>query len=182
MTAVRQILFATDFSACSENAVRIAHDYARQFGARLHLYHVGWPATDPVAPPFLKKLADDLGKDVPVVTAIESGIPAAELITKYAERNRVDLIVLGTHGRTGFSRALIGSVAERVVRTARCPVLTVSCRVREAAVPEPVDVVEERRRCLVCAKASDDLICETCRVHIRGEAIDRKQREERAGR
>lgn len=182
MMAVRQILFATDFSACSEHAARVAQAYARQLGGRLHLYHVDWPASDPVAASLLQRLAGDLGRDVPVVTVMESGIPAAELIVKYAARHGIELIVMGTHGRTGFSRALIGSVAERVVRTASCPVLTVSCRVREEQAPPVPEADRDRRQCLVCARPSDDLICEPCRAHVRGEAIERKQRAERAGR
>jgi len=124
-----QILFATDFSESAEAAAPVARDYARHLGARLHLLHVSWPGTDPVVPPLLSKLAEELAAEVPVVTAVESGAPAARIVA-YAERYRVDLIVLGTHGRTGVTRALLGSVAERVVRTAPCPVLTVPVTVR----------------------------------------------------
>ena len=180
---VRQILFATDFSPSSEAAARVARDYARHFGARLHILHVVWAGTDPMMPPLLGKLAEELGIDVPVVTAVESGAPAARIV-RYAERHGVDLIVVGTHGRTGVTRALLGSVAERVVRTAPCPVLAVA---REPSGPLPVVVEEEEhpaglRRCLVCQGPSEDLICEPCRARIRGEALERKLREERAGR
>jgi nucleotide-binding universal stress UspA family protein len=122
-SSVREILCATDFSETSNAAVRMAHDYARRFGARLHLLHVEWAGGDPVMPPLLGELATALGVTVPVVTAVESGNPAAQII-RYAERQGIGLIVIGTHGRTGVSRALLGSVAERVVRTASCPVLT----------------------------------------------------------
>lgn len=179
---VRQILFATDFSPSSEAAARVARDYARHFGARLHILHVVWAGTDPMMPPLLGKLAEELGIDVPVVTAVESGTPAAQIV-RYAGRHGVDLIVVGTHGRTGVTRALLGSVAERVVRTAPCPVLAVA---REPSGPLPVVVEEEHpaglRRCLVCQGPSEDLICEPCRARIRGEALERKLREERAGR
>jgi nucleotide-binding universal stress UspA family protein len=178
---VRQILFATDFSASSEAAARVARDYARQFGARLHILHVVWGGTDPVTPPLLARLAEDLRKDVPVVTAVEAGAPAAQIV-RYAERHGIDLVVLGTHGRTGVTRALLGSVAEQVVRTAPCPVLTVGREPRAAAPAEAEALPPALRRCLVCAAPSEDLICETCRARIRGEAIERKLREERAGR
>jgi nucleotide-binding universal stress UspA family protein len=180
--AVRQILFATDFSLSSEVAARVARDYARHFGARLHILHVVWAGTDPMMPPLLGRLAEELGIDVPVVTAVESGTPAAQIV-RYAERHGIDLIVVGTHGRTGVTRALLGSVAERVVRTAPCPVLAVAREPRG-----PVLLVEEEehpgglRRCLVCQAPSEDLICEPCRARVRGEALERKRREERAGR
>jgi nucleotide-binding universal stress UspA family protein len=98
--AVRQVLFATDFSAPSNAAARVARDYARHFGARLHILHVVWSGTDPTMPPLLGKLAEELGGTVPVVTAVESGSPAAQIV-RYAERHGIDLIVVGTHGRTG---------------------------------------------------------------------------------
>ncbi|MBI4608964.1 MAG: universal stress protein [Candidatus Rokubacteria bacterium] len=178
---VRQILFATDFSDSSEVAGRVARDYARHFGARLHALHVVWPGADATGSPLLDKLAAELRAEVPVVAAVESGAPAARIVS-YAERHGIDLIVLGTHGRTGVTRALLGSVAERVVRTAPCPVLTVP-RARRA--PDPLREAEppsSLRRCLVCVTPSEDLICAACRARIRGEALERKLREERAGR
>jgi hypothetical protein len=106
---------------------------------------------------------------------------AAIEIVRYADEHEIDLIVLGTHGRTGVSRALIGSVAERVVRTASCPVLTVPLRRRERTAPAGPEA-EPVRHCRVCAQPSEDLICEPCRARIRGEALERKMVEERAGR
>jgi hypothetical protein len=107
---------------------------------------------------------------------------AAPQIVDYARRNTVDLVVLGTHGRTGVSRAVLGSVAEAVIRRARCRVLTVPATLPPAAVP-PEDVEETTAFCAVCRAVSrDDLICETCRAKIRCEALERKLREERAGR
>jgi nucleotide-binding universal stress UspA family protein len=178
---VREILFATDFSASSEAAARVALEYARRFGARLHILHVVWGGTDPTMLPVLTGLGEELQKEVPVVTAVESGSPAGQIV-RYAERHAIDLIVLGTHGRTGVTRALLGSVAERVVRTAPCPVLTVG-RERRAAVPVEAEALPAAlRRCLVCTAPSEDLICENCRARIRGEALERKLREQRAGR
>lgn len=178
--AVRQILFATDFSESSDAAARVARDYARHFGALLHLVHVAWPGADRSMPPSLSALANELRGDVPVRTAVESGSPAIQIV-RYAARHGIDLIVLGTHGRTGVSRSLLGSVAERVVRTAPCPVLTVS-REPRAARPEAAEAPTILQRCLVCGASSDDLICASCRARIRGEALERKLREERAGR
>ncbi len=177
---VSQILFATDFSETSDAASCMALDYARHFGARLHVLHVTWPGSDPVMPPLLGKLAQEFGATVPVVTAVESGSPAAQIL-RYAERKGIDLIILGTHGRSGVTRALLGSVAERVVRTAPCPVLTVPSR-PSAGAAEVMELPAAQARCLVCAKPSDDLICSACRERIRGEAIERKQKEERPGR
>jgi nucleotide-binding universal stress UspA family protein len=178
---VREILLATDFSEPSRAAARVAVDYARRFGARLHLLHVVWPATDPTPRPALERLAEDLGREVPVVTAVVAGLPVAEEIVRYARTHGIDLIVVGTHGRTGPSRLLLGSVAERVVRTAPCPVLAVPAVAEREAEPAPEPAVAPSR-CLVCAQPSPDLICEPCRARIRGEALERKQREERAGR
>ncbi|MBI4637731.1 MAG: universal stress protein [Candidatus Rokubacteria bacterium] len=178
---VRQVLLATDFSEPSEMATRVAREYARRLDARLHVLHVVSPVTDPASRPLLEKLAAEVGREVPVVVEVVSGGPAREII-RYAQSHAIDLIVLGTHGRTGWSRALLGSVAERVVRWAPCPVLTVP---REPAATQAVGAPEAEaalRRCLVCATVSDDLICEPCRARIRGEAVERKQREERPGR
>lgn len=175
MEPVREVLLATDFSECAETAAATARYYASRFGARLHVLHVVWGDAGPS--PRLEKLAQELRAGVPVVTAVASGQPASEIV-KYAAGHAIDLIVVGTHGRTGATRLLLGSVAERVVRLAPCPVLTVP-RITPARVEER-DV--ERLRCLVCARESADLVCESCRAQIRGEALDRKLREERTGR
>jgi len=106
---VRQVLFATDFSASSEAAARVARDYARQFGARLHILHVVWGGTDPVTPPLLARLAEDLRKDVPVVTAAESGAPAAQIVVPSARAAPPHLILRaplpGAHYRAGVDIA-----------------------------------------------------------------------------
>lgn len=174
------VVFATDFSECSETAARVARDWAQRLGARLHVLHVVWPASDPTPQSSLAKAAEGLGNGVVVVTAVESGLPAARIVD-YAARQGAQLIVLGTHGRTGVSRALIGSVAERVVRMAPCPVLTVPSGWHGMpGRPERPELPPQH--CLVCARSSHDLICEPCRARIRGEAIERKQQEGRAGR
>jgi universal stress protein A len=181
---IRDILFATDFSEASELAGETAADLSRHFGARLHVLHVVPPVADPMyAPAALRAVAAELEKGLSIVTAIASGRVARQIVD-YARRNAIDLIVLGTHGRTGVSHALVGSVAEAVTRRAQCRVLTVP-----AALPDPpaavpvVEAADETTSCAVCAtETPDELICEACRAKIRGEALHRKLREERAGR
>ena len=177
---VREILVATDFSGSAVAAADVAVGYARRFGARLHLLHV-WQTPISSGPrTALEQLASALGPDVPIVTAVETGSPAVSIL-HYARDHEIDLIVVGTHGRTGFSRALIGSVAESVVRSAPCPVLAVRGGVPAGAIeekPEP----PAPRRCVSCALPSEDLICAACRARIRGEALLKKETEERAAR
>jgi len=181
----REVLFATDFSRPSRLAGRTAAEFARQFGARLHVLHVVPPVTDPTpAPAALRAAAAELGTGLSVVTAVASGRVASQIVD-YARRHAVELIVLGTHGRTGVSHAILGSVAEAVVRRASCRVLTVppaSAETPRAAHPV-IDEAPETASCAVCAGPSQgDLICEACRARIRGEALQRKRAEERAGR
>ena len=139
-----KILFPTDFSPTSESALRWATSLARDTGARLLIVHVEEPSTPymggefaiPESPgPAQRELAKllalvvpcDQGSDdegVPYEHRLLLGDPAPEVV-KLAKDENVDLIVMGTHGRTGLSRLLMGSVAEHVVRRADCPVLTV---------------------------------------------------------
>jgi nucleotide-binding universal stress UspA family protein len=178
-----EILVATDFSDGATAALRVAIDYGRRLHARLHVLHVLSRDEYDVT----RLLADavaEAGAEVPVTVASTGGDPAEEIV-RYAARHSVDLIVVGTHGRTGVSRLLLGSVAERVVRTTSCPVLTVPSSGGATAAGPVVDetaAATPPSTCLVCAKPSRDLVCEPCRAHIRGEALVRKQREERAGR
>ena len=172
------ILLATDFSALADHAARVAADSARRFGARLHLLHVAWPDADAAATERLAGLARDVASGLETVTAVRVGGAAREIVA-YAAAHDVALVVMGTHGRTGVSRALTGSVAELVVRTAGCPVLTVPRR-RAAAEP-PAEHPPAIPRCAVCANASDDLICASCRARIRGEALARKHEAEKPG-
>ncbi len=183
----QQILAATDFSDNAEAALAVAVQSARALHAGLHVLHVFAPGEIDVT----QLLADAVAKaapDVPVTVAATGGDPAQEIL-RYAARHPIDLVVLGTHGRTGLSRILLGSVAERVLRGARCPVLVVpaaSVETAPAASHAGVGAEDVKapapRRCLVCATPTQDLICEPCRARIRGEALEHKQREERAGR
>jgi nucleotide-binding universal stress UspA family protein len=179
--AVRTILFATDFSAVSRTAGHTAADFARHFSARLHVLHVVPPAFEvETSRAALAEAVAALGPILAPTVKTVAGLAAREIVA-YAGAHGVDLIVMGTHGRTGVSHALLGSVAEAVVRRARCPVLTVPAGAgadrltTEIPVPAP-------QRCVVCALPSPDLICEHCRAVIRGEALEHKRGEERAGR
>lgn len=180
-----EILFPTDFSPTSEAAGRVARAMALQSGARLHVLSVVPPITDPAQ--FAEQVARtgrDLGEGLRVETALESG-PAGRRIVEYARGKGIDLIVLGTHGRTGFSHAILGSVAETVVRLAPCPVLTVPAGMperREASPSRAPAAAPAARPCVVCGNASDELICEPCRTRIRAEAAGQKREAERSGR
>jgi nucleotide-binding universal stress UspA family protein len=143
MISLKTILVPTDFSECSEAALRYGRALATSFGCTLHLLHVVQdPYTQPWAadafPAPLGVLLDQwqeqartrLAESIPeeerarVVIATQIGSPFLEIL-RYASEESVDLIVIGTHGRGPIGHMLLGSVAERVVRRAPCPVLTV---------------------------------------------------------
>ncbi|MFO0958057.1 MAG: universal stress protein [Isosphaeraceae bacterium] len=138
MMSFRSILYPTDFSACSEAAIPMARALAREQGAKLVLLHIAPIEIIPdgayVVPMDLdayREALDELrrrleGPDMKL--AIETDIrqgDAADEILKAADAWRSDLIVMGTHGRTGLGRLVLGSVAEAVMRHANCPVLTI---------------------------------------------------------
>ena len=140
MLTIRAILVAADFSACSEDAFRVARALARDYRARLIVLHVATP------PPFITpgelqralqrpdgyraelegrlRLVYAVDSPGSVEYRVQDGDPAVEILGVAREAG-CDLIVMGTHGRTGLDRLLMGSVAEQVVRKAPCPVLTV---------------------------------------------------------
>jgi nucleotide-binding universal stress UspA family protein len=179
---VTELLFPTDFSEVSTEAGRVAGELARGFGARLHIVHVVPPVTDPAdRAERLGRLASSLGAGLQVETALLTGGVARQIVD-YARQKRVGLIVLGTHGRTGVSRAILGSVAEAVVRLAPCPVLTVGPGALEAAAAPVPEELGAAHKCVVCARETEDLVCEGCRARIRGEALARKAEAERRGR
>lgn len=183
---VSEILLPTDFSAAAGAAALVATAMARESGARLHLVHVVPPATDPsLGSEQLTRLGRQLGEGLVVELALLSG-RAAPGVTAYARDKGIDLIVMSTHGRTGVSRTLLGSVTEAVVRLSPCLVLTVPMALPKAGThaesPTHAGAPALPQRCIVCAGQTDDLVCETCRAHIRGEALERKIVTERAGR
>lgn len=145
MIKLQRILIPTDFSDYSKVAVRYAHALAERFGAELHLLYVLQDLVALVPEPGLafapqgdymaelrtsaeKGLAELIQseklQDVTVVPKTTEGTPFVEII-RYSKDNEIDLIVMGTHGRTGLTHALLGSVTEKVVRKSPCPVLTV---------------------------------------------------------
>jgi nucleotide-binding universal stress UspA family protein len=175
---IREILTATDFSPLARTALDLARALAATWGARLRVAHVVPPVTDPgYASEQLAREAARVGGDAVLLR----GRTARELV-RYAREQGIDLIVMGTHGRTGISRAVLGSVAEQVIRLAPCPVVAVPGR-RAAAVPPRLapspDGEDQPRSCVVCSHATDDLICARCRDRIRAEAFARKLDEQR---
>lgn len=143
MLALKTILHATDFSPHSEYAFRLACSLARDHGAKVVVLHVVAPTpavsygemiVEPDAA-LVQQGWDQLRQirsPDPAVTVehrLEQGFAAAEIV-RVAEEIQADMIVLGTHGRSGLGRLLMGSVAEQVVRKAPCPVLTVKSPVR----------------------------------------------------
>ena len=148
MIVIKNVLVGTDFSSPSDAALIYGRALARRFGASLHLLHavenffLRPTASDPQALKASKARAlDALLTDEDRRRGARSGIEMsdspAEAIVDYAKAEGIDLIVIGTHGRSGMSRLLVGSVAEHVLRTAPCPVLTVRHPQHEFIVPEP---------------------------------------------
>lgn len=137
MLPIKTILHPTDFSKPSEYALRFACALARDYKARLLLLHVVEPPvyygelgmTVPLPADFHENLHERLSHlvppecGVPVETMLVEGNAARE-VRRVSEEQHCSLIVLGTHGRTGLSRVLLGSVAEDVVRHSLVPVLT----------------------------------------------------------
>ncbi len=148
MFAPQRILVPTDFSDYSDKALSYALDIARQYRAKIFLLHVidesiqqctmEYCLTDEVMKEIeessqtkssekLREEVDRVAKnaaDVEIETILKRGIPYEEILSMQDAGN-VDLIVIASHGRTGIKRILIGSVAEKVMRGARCPVMLV---------------------------------------------------------
>jgi universal stress protein A len=133
-----KILYPTDFSTMGQTALEMAGSLARDRGATLIIMHVEEPPMaygggelyygidEPDREELKRMLAEVVPSDpaVPCEHRLMIGSPATAII-EMAEREEVELIVMATHGRTGLLRVLMGSVAEEVVRKAKCPVLTV---------------------------------------------------------
>jgi nucleotide-binding universal stress UspA family protein len=148
MKPLRNIMFATDFSSASRPALRRALEMAQADGAALWIVHVAAPP-GPLSPdgyvlPRIyeemdlairsdaqKRLRTLLGRarklGVRARALLLKGAPH-EAIARAARKHRADILIVGTHGRTGVARFFVGSVASRVVATAPCPVLTVRGR------------------------------------------------------
>jgi nucleotide-binding universal stress UspA family protein len=149
MIPIKTILHATDQSECSKAAFRVANVLAQDLGARLVILEVVPSPVVIYGPPtesYLEQLRKELdqmqvqGSEIEVERRLVEGNPATEIL-RTAEETRCDMIIMGSHGRTGLSRLLLGSVAEQVMRRATCPVLIMrgtsgqSALAENAAVP-----------------------------------------------
>jgi len=148
---LQNICVAVDFSDTSATALNYAKSLAEGFGAKLHVLHVlvNWvPDGDfPVSPQFYVGLEESARKQLDALLSAEertkyqaklaliSGLSEFVEIVRYARDNNIDLLVLGTHGRGAIAHMLMGSVAEKVVRKAPCPVLTVRHPEHEFVMP-----------------------------------------------
>jgi nucleotide-binding universal stress UspA family protein len=162
MIALKHILVATDFSEPSDAALTYGRALARTFNATLHVVHVVGNISSvvygaeayAVAMPDLQReiedaaraqlaqrLVDDDTHPLPTRHVLLTSDAPAVAIVDYAGREHIDLIVTGTHGRGGVAHLLMGSVAERVVRTAPCPVLTVRHPEHEFVTPDALVAV-----------------------------------------
>ncbi len=162
----RRILVPTDFSSCAQGAFDLATQLARAFGSQLHLLHVRLLLEEPhledarrdevqrlleAADHGTAEALDRSGagaRGLEVATHVVRGLSPAEAIAESCGELGCDLVVMGTHGRRGLKAALLGSVAEAVVRTANAPVMTVG---PQAAVPP-----DGIRSILVAHDFSDD--------------------------
>jgi nucleotide-binding universal stress UspA family protein len=148
MILLKQILVATDFGDASEVALDYGRALASTFGASLHLLHVmenQFMRPSAMEPHVLKaaavkrlgeRLTDDDRATLHATAVLETSDNPAVEIAMYAKAHNIDLIIMGTHSRGAVAHLLMGSVAERVVRTAPCPVLTVRHPEHEFVVPD----------------------------------------------
>ncbi|HEY7287159.1 MAG TPA: universal stress protein [Vicinamibacterales bacterium] len=157
MIALKQVLVATDFGEASDVALRYGQTLAKHFGAHLHVLHVaqnayfnavGSDAYVALSPglqeeveaaakqQLAERVIDSDGSGPRTTAVVQTSTSPVFTILDYAKRNRIDLIVMGTHGRGPMAHLLMGSVAERVVRLAPCPVLTVRHPEHEFVMPD----------------------------------------------
>jgi nucleotide-binding universal stress UspA family protein len=202
-TKVKKILVPTDFSKCSMAATDHAMSLAKTFQAQVILLYVMEPPvygldfslTHPGTLPLVRqKLMEMMEQSVDVMreqgVEVEGrfiiGVPSVEIVS-VAQKQNADLIVMGTHGRTGLAHIFLGSTAERVIQYAPCPVLTVK---GAAALPTATGESGQSEQqaqeagvlCHLCARPSQDIICEACKVKIQAEAFEQKRRIEKEGR
>jgi nucleotide-binding universal stress UspA family protein len=155
MIAIQNVMVATDFGEAANAALRYGRALAGRFGATLHVVHIVEPsfagfgvetyvpllpdvdgALEESARRRLNSLIESAGNGPrTLATALPSSVPPVAIID-YARDHDIDLIVMGTHGRGGLAHLVMGSVAERVVREAPCPVLTMKQSERAIAMAE----------------------------------------------
>ena len=145
MFNIKNILLPTDFSNLSLTAAQYAVDLAKQYEAKIHLLNV-IEKTPPIltirsldlseekiiksieddALQSLEKAASKIKKDgIEIIRILKKGLDYQEIVN-YSQNNKIDVIVIATHGRTGILHTLLGSVAEKVIRYAKCPVLVIT--------------------------------------------------------
>jgi len=166
MIALKTIVVATDFGEASQAAFNYGRELARKFGATLHVFHVVDDAASRalalsagVLPDLTTSqveveadarrrvetlLSDEDKRDLHAVAAVETSNTPASAIVAYGQRVHAELLVVGTHGRGPITHILLGNVAERVVRTAPCPVLTVRHPEHEFVLPDALQQVAAR--------------------------------------
>lgn len=167
MLGIRRIPCPIDFSSASNKALETARDYAVHFSSELLFVHVVKHHTDPVPPSGMtlpiyyqrqmqqaeasvKKAADRfIGNAVPVQIHVKSGDPAYE-IASIGRKESADLIVIATHGESVLHKLLFGSVAEKVIRLAPCPLLVIRTETDDTERPNTTRV---KRRCYATTTA-----------------------------
>jgi nucleotide-binding universal stress UspA family protein len=146
---LNHILVPIDFSENSKKALRYAIPLAEKFGASVTLINIIEPTVFPSDFGFgqmsfpdveqelvtkskteLDEIVSGLSTTAPVATVVKTGIPFVE-VTSYADEEKVDLIIVATHGRTGVEHILFGSTAEKIIRKAPCPALVVRAEERD---------------------------------------------------
>ena len=166
MIKISKVLVATDFGLASDSALNYGREFARTFGATLHVLHVverpiGWAGPEAAGIDFVS-LQHDLEvaaghtldrlvtpedrEQLKAVSVVRAGSSPAIEIVAYARDAAADVIIMGTHGRGRVSQLLMGSVAEKVVRIAPCPVLTVRHPEHEFILPDALQVAQPARR------------------------------------
>lgn len=163
MIALKNILVATDFGEAADAALAYGRELARTFDSALHVLNVaddvyvrlGGDAYVAVLPDLQKDLeaeaqkqldallVDNDPKPLSVKKVVLTSSATAAAIVQYAHDRNIDLIIVGTHGRGAVAHLLMGSVAERVVRTAPCPVLTVRHPEHDFVVPDALTVAAQ---------------------------------------
>lgn len=167
MIAIKEILVATDFGAAADNALRYGEALAREFSGRLHVLHVipniyatsmdgyGYAAIPPHVQDDIEtgarrhlreRVSEEDRQELRARTMVITHSSPAAAIADYAKQHAIDLIVLGTHGRGAVAHVLLGNVAERVVRIAPCPVLTVRDPEHEFVLPDTLVAVSKADR------------------------------------
>jgi nucleotide-binding universal stress UspA family protein len=156
----RNIVVATDFGDAAGRALQYGLEFARAFGSRLHIVHVaddfagrvisgvGMPPVDTTAAQRVADaeartmlgtlVTDDRMREVDARPILLHDHDTARGLLDYVRSSEADLVIIGTHGHGGLAEFFLGSVAQRIVRSAACPVLTVRADEREFVSPEPV--------------------------------------------